>query len=239
MANWCETDYTLTGNKHELDAVYDLMHGLETMANPRVEKGFKSAFLGCLVDALGGDWENTLCRGEWGDLLRHDDRITFNTSTTWTPLNEVWDMLCERYPSVKYYYRAEEPGCEIYETNDRDGLYYPERFKAVYSFESERAVGFPGVEAYFPTRSEAVAWIKEKAGINFESTEERKSHLEIYGIDCAIHPIQVITHEQDLLCRAMIKTMKLETSEDGKCTVMCDLSSTGLSEEMIKKLATN
>lgn len=235
MANWCDTRYTLMGDKQELDAVYELMYGLETMEKPRVENDFGNTFLGCLVDMLGGDWENASCRGEWGDLKRLDDRITFCTSTAWAPLNEVWDMLCKRYPSVRYYYYAEEPGCNIYETNDATGLYYPNRFKAEYSSSFDRAAGFPGVEAYFTTRDEAMAWIKERLGIDFSSSDEREKLLKIYGIDIAIHPINIITHEQDLLCRAIVKSAKFDYS-DGNVNITCDLSNSGLPDETIQEL---
>jgi hypothetical protein len=30
------------------------------------------------------------------------------------------------YPSLRIYYKAEEPGCEIYVKNDAEGKYFPE-----------------------------------------------------------------------------------------------------------------
>ena len=35
-------------------------------------------------------------------------------------------MLKEAYPTLRIYYKAEEPGCEIYLKNDAEGKYFPE-----------------------------------------------------------------------------------------------------------------
>lgn len=232
MANWCYAEYTLTGDKQELDAVYELMHGLETMEQPRVENGFGTTFLGCLVDALDGDWENTLCRGEWGDLKRMDDRITFSTSTTWTPLNEVWDLLCTRYPSIRYYYRAVEGGAGLYETNDIEGLFYPERYHALYIDENEDYF-----EEWFETTDGVLAWVNEQSSMRFKNIEEIDNHYSAEDLPyCTVHKVEIISHAQDLLTRAFVKSMKIDISEDGECNVSCDLSTSGLSEDVIQSL---
>ncbi len=226
MANWCYADYTLTGDKQELDAVYELMHGLETMNLPRVENGFGNSFLGCLVDALGGDWENTLCRGEWGKLKRLEDRITFYASTAWTPLNEVWDLLCARFPSVRYYYRAEEGGAGLYETNDSDGLFYPERYHALYVDEEEDYF-----EEWFETLDEVLAWVNGQSGKEFKSIQEIDNHYSSSELPyCKISEVEIISHEHDLLTRAFVKTMNIETADDGEIVVKCDLSGFGCAE---------
>ena len=232
MANWCYAEYTLTGDKQELDAVYELMHGLETMAQPRVENGFGNTFLGCLVDALGGDWENTLCRGKWGELKRLEDRITFYASTAWTPQNETWDLLCERFPSVRYYYRAEEGGNGLYETNDKDGVFYPERYHALYVDEDEDYF-----EEWFETSDKVLAWVNEQSGLDFKSIKEIDKHYSNDNLPyCKIYKVDIISHDQDLLTRAIIKTMKIEKSKDGEFVVNYDLSKSGLSEDTIRKL---
>lgn len=232
MANWCYAEYTLTGDKQELDAVYELMHGLETMEQPRVENGFGTTFLGCLVDALDGDWENTLCRGEWGDLKRMDDRIIFYASTAWTPLNEVWDSLRARFPSLRYYYRAEEGGAGLYETNDIDGLFYPERYHALYIDENEDYF-----EEWFETPDGVLSWVNEQSGMRLKNIEEIDNYYSAEDLPyCTAHKVEIISHAQDLLTRAFVKSMKIEKTKDGKFVVNYDLSKSGLSEETIRKL---
>lgn len=54
--------------------------------------------------------------------------IRLYTETAWSPCNEVFDLVREKYPSLYYYFQAEEPGMGIYETNDISGVYFPDRY---------------------------------------------------------------------------------------------------------------
>lgn len=218
MANWCISEYKLTGDRQELDAVYELMHGLEAMEKPRVENDFGSTFLGCLVDALGGDWQTTLCRGAWHNLVRGQDCITFTTESAWNPANEVWDMMCDSFPSLRYYFYAEEPGCAIYQTNDAEGLYYPNRIKAEYEKDDDWH------EAFFRTADDALTWLNKSTGKSFESIDD----LTDSDPYCAVHPIDILTHEQDLFNRAITKSKKTMTIENGVITINCNLSTSDL-----------
>ena len=46
--------------------------------------------------------------------------------TAWTPCYEVTQLMKAVYPSLRIFYKAEEPGCEVYLKNDADGKYFPE-----------------------------------------------------------------------------------------------------------------
>jgi len=50
--------------------------------------------------------------------------MTFETA--WTPCYEVTDLLKTTYPSLRIFYKAEEPGCEVYLKNDAEGKHFPE-----------------------------------------------------------------------------------------------------------------
>ncbi len=128
MPNWCNTAYTLVGDKEELDALHKTMSELEQSDQPTEPLRFGSTWLGNLVEALGGDPKDIRCRGEWQNLDYRGGAITFNTETAWSPCNEVWDLVRSRYPSIDYYFLAEECGNCLYLTNDAEGLYYPERY---------------------------------------------------------------------------------------------------------------
>ena len=41
---------------------------------------------------------------------------------------EVRQFLQQTYPSLEIFYYEEEPGMEIYQTNDKHGHFFPERF---------------------------------------------------------------------------------------------------------------
>ena len=114
MANICTTNYVIEGEKNELDALYETMKNLQGQA------------LGQLVKALGKDPDEVMCRGEWSDLERQGDTLCVTFETAWTPCYEVTNLLKTTYPSLRIYYKAVEPGCEVYLKNDAEGKYFPE-----------------------------------------------------------------------------------------------------------------
>ena len=135
MANICTTNYVIEGEKKELDALYQTLKELQEMEQPAVENGFGPTWLGCLVKALGKNPDEVECRGEWTDLERQDDTLRVTFETAWTPCYEVTTLLKEAYPSLRIFYKAEEPGCCIYLKNDAEGKYFPETESDGHAFE--------------------------------------------------------------------------------------------------------
>ena len=126
MANICTTNYVIEGKKEELDALYQEMKKLQEMEQPLVENNLGPTWLGCLVKALGKNPEDVLCRGQWIELEQQDDKLLMAFETAWTPCYEVTNLLKGVYPSLRIFYKAEEPGCEVYLKNDAEGKYFPE-----------------------------------------------------------------------------------------------------------------
>ena len=54
-------------------------------------------------------------RGSWSELEMDSDVLKFFTETAWSPCNETFDLVREAFPSLRYYFQAEEPGMCIYE----------------------------------------------------------------------------------------------------------------------------
>ena len=106
------------------------MKGLQERKKPSVKNGFGTTWLGCLVDALGGDWNEVWCRGDWNTPQFDGKVLRFSTMTAWSPCNETFDLVCEKFPSLRYFYQSEEPGMVEYWTNDREGKYFPDRYIA-------------------------------------------------------------------------------------------------------------
>ncbi len=122
MANICTTNYVIEGEKKELDALYETMKKLQ-------ESGTSVEYatgLGLLVEALGKDPNEVMCRGGWTELIREGDTLRVTFETAWTPCYEVTNLLKEAYPSLRIFYKAVEPGCEVYLKNDAEGKYFPE-----------------------------------------------------------------------------------------------------------------
>ena len=122
MANICTTNYVIEGEKKELDALYETMKKLQD-SGASVEY---ATGLGLLVEALGKDPNEVMCRGGWSELERSGDILRTTFETVWTPCYEVTDLLKEAYPSLRIYYKAEEPGNGVYLKNDAEGKYFPE-----------------------------------------------------------------------------------------------------------------
>ena len=122
MANICTTNYVIEGKKEELDALYQKMKELqESGASVEYATG-----LGLLVSALGKKPEELECRGGWTGFVREGDTIRMTFETAWTPCYEVTNLLKAVYPSIRIFYKSEEPGNEVYQKNDAESKYFPE-----------------------------------------------------------------------------------------------------------------
>ena len=113
MPNICTTNYVIEGKKEELDALYQKM------------KELQGQNLGQLVESLGKNPDEVMCRGEWSNLERQGDTLHVTFETAWTPCYEVTDLLKATYPSLRIFYKAEEPGNGVYLKNDAEGKYFP------------------------------------------------------------------------------------------------------------------
>ncbi len=123
MANICITNYVIEGEKKELDALYETM------------KKLQSQNLGQLVESMGKNPDEVMCRGEWSNLERQGDTLHVTFETAWTPCYEVTDLLKTTYPSLRIFYKAEEPGNGVYLKNDAEGKYFPETESDGHAFE--------------------------------------------------------------------------------------------------------
>ena len=122
MPNWCMTRITFHGeNAKKLEKLIDewTSEGL-----PGVD--FGGYWLGnCLVksgvmsfdEAAYGDIR---CRGTI-DYVEYtdEDELTMETSSAWSPAVEMWYLINDKLNlDLDIVYTAEEPGCELYWTND-------------------------------------------------------------------------------------------------------------------------
>ena len=173
MPNWCSTAYVIEGDAKEVNNLYELMKGLQERKEPSVENGFGTTWLGGLVDALGKDWNNVSCRGDWSNLEKNGDTLRFTTETAWASCNEVFDLACEKFPSLHYYYQAEEPGCVIYETNDSEGTYFPDKYIVdLCTADNEYYC------EYFTDLKSMFEWLGEIAGKPIQSEQEAEALVE-------------------------------------------------------------
>lgn len=94
--------------------------------------------------------------------------------TAWCEQEGVRRLIQEKFPSIKVYYRVEEPGCEVFYTNDNTGRYFPE----IYFLTSNEE------DLYFKTIEETAERVSEIVGYNVEATiaaidEALKKYMEL------------------------------------------------------------
>lgn len=174
MPNWCNTSYKFVGDKEEIADLYNKLQSLNDMPEPLVENGFGKLFLGCVVNLFGGDWKEIYCRGEIDYMeICGDSMIQLSTMTAWGDVPEVWDFVCKNYPSIEYYYLAEEGGMGYYVNNDTTGEYFPEKY---YVYHAE------GYSEYLDDDEGLLEYIAEKIGVaKIESIDQLNQLLEQYN----------------------------------------------------------
>lgn len=152
MANICFTKYVVKGEMTELKDLYAKMIALENGTAPVVNQEVERTWMGNLVNLLGGDWNNFECRGDFYDVSLNEEKgeLRYSVDSSWQELADVREFIGECYPSLTIYFRAEEGGCGIYETNDIGGKYF-ERHKLSYN-----NIDFERIENYFFTFQEVL-----------------------------------------------------------------------------------
>ena len=132
------------------------------------------------------------CRGSWNGLEMDGDVLKFSTETAWAPCSETFDLVREAFPNLRYYFQAEEPGMEVYETNDEFGTYFSDRFFLDACSPEEEYLS-----EYFETQEDAFAWLEEKCGEPIKSAEDVKALDERWQSKsedafCYLHEFQIV-----------------------------------------------
>lgn len=128
MANWADTSYVIVDKGAR--ELYNIMRDLEQRSEPLHPNGWGNTWLGNLVIALGGDWEQVHCRGEWSEMEWNEEaeELRFRTESAWSHPHEVMELVKEKYPDISIFFISEESGMEIYVTNDIGGQYFAYRY---------------------------------------------------------------------------------------------------------------
>lgn len=163
MSNTCFTTYKVVSeNKKDVTKLFKTIKRLDGRKTPLVKNGWydPKLWLGCLVKALGGDPNKVYCRGTITFYELEDDVLTLNTETAWAEMAETRHFIESCFPGMKIYYIEEESGCERFNTNDSEGIYFNDRYYLDGFEESE----------YFETLAEAAKYVKEIVGHEVEAT---------------------------------------------------------------------
>lgn len=161
MSNTCFTTYKIVGKKESIAKLHKTIKDLDDRQMPLVENEWYNPklWLGCLVAALGGNPEEVLCRGTITNYEQKDDVLTLNTETAWTEMAETRHYIERSIPDLRIYYLEEEEGCELFNTNDAEGLFFRERY---YLDSSDGA-------KYFCTLQEVADYAEKVTGQKMEA----------------------------------------------------------------------
>lgn len=132
MANWCVTNFVVECNdKQKLQRICDAIVKCNEMAEPLIEDSSKS-WTGNIFKDLGLKFESDRCF--WDEAYIEDGVLYISEESAWSrgssmrQLVEQMNIPEDPDNDLIVYFKSEEPGFEIYETNDDEGLYYSERF---------------------------------------------------------------------------------------------------------------
>lgn len=160
MPNWCSTDYYVLGSKKELSDLNRKMERLGNRKKSLIKNDFGNTWLGNLVKSLGGDLEKVYCRGEWmcREYNKEKNTLTFTTETAWREMDEWRKFIESCYKTIKLLFVTEELGCGIYQTNDKDRVFFKSKYILDYGEDIE----------YFETIDQAVEFIENLIGLKIE-----------------------------------------------------------------------
>ena len=121
MPNWCMTKiYIQHSSLEELKKLKSQIENLQQ--NSCISNEFGKNWLGhILVNAQIGQPQNYYYRGTIDYLEIIENALLIETSTAWEPCIKMWKDLIEfLLPEAKILYSAEEPGEELFWTNDKE-----------------------------------------------------------------------------------------------------------------------
>lgn len=137
MPNWAYTQYKIKGSESEVAALHKTIQNLADMDESLLPNGFGKLWLGNLVHALDGDWNDIYCRGHILDYSLENGILKINTETAWGEMSDVRHFIEQKYPSLQIFFQTEECGMCIFQTNDATGEIFPERWLLDYNDEKE------------------------------------------------------------------------------------------------------
>jgi hypothetical protein len=98
----------------------------------------------------------------------------------------------QKFPSIQLYYFSEEPGCELYETNDAEGRFFPYRYVVeIYTIDED------SMTEYFEDLESALEWIEKQTGQKVENAQDVESLNDALAdinenAYCYLHEIEII-----------------------------------------------
>ena len=191
MANWASTSYRIEGSKGDLEKVYNVIDEFMSERRKPIEVNASSEWEGNIIRALGATDEqmkNNYLRGFIEEYEMDGDIIRIEAEEAWGTTDFRY-VLAQLMPELTIYYIVEEPGCEVYATNDADGKYFPERFYV------DAYVNGDYQSEYFDTEEQAMTYVANLLGKQEVSKNELENWNECHEEDdnfIYIHEFEIV-----------------------------------------------
>jgi len=191
MANWASTSYRIEGSKEDLEKVYNVIDEFMSERRKPVEVDASNEWEGNIVRALGATDEqmkNNYLRGFIEEYEMDGDIIRIEAEEAWGT-TDFRHVLAQLMPELTIYYIVEEPGCEVYATNDAEGKYFPERFYV------DAYVNGDYQSEYFDTEEQAMTYVANLLGKQEVSKNELENWNECHEEDdnfIYIHEFEIV-----------------------------------------------
>ena len=166
MANWAITDYVIEGPDDILKKINDAIE------NHQVKEGSSDNWEGNILDALEIPFENRPEEDSWymrgfveDHNLTNDGKLTIYAEEAWGA-TDFRKALKEKFPEITVYFVTEEQGCSVFETNDKEGKYFTDRYFAeanldpIYNYD------------YFQTKDEALRYLSNMTDGRVKTEED-------------------------------------------------------------------
>ena len=174
MANWASTSYRIEGSKNELKRVFNVIDDFMTDKRKPVRENASKEWEGNIVRVLGAtdeQMENNYLRGFIQEYKMDGDTICVEAEEAWGT-TDFRHVLAQLIPELTIYYIVEEPGCEIYATNDSEGKYFIDRFYV------DACINGNYESDYFETEEQAMKYVASLLGKGNISMKEVKEWTE-------------------------------------------------------------
>ncbi|MES5131780.1 hypothetical protein BFS16_12390 [Hoylesella timonensis] len=191
MANWASTSYRIEGSKEDLEKVYNVIDEFMSERRKPVQADASNEWEGNIIRALGATDEqmkNNYLRGFIEEYEMDGDIIRIEAEEAWGT-TDFRHVLAQLMPELTIYYIVEEPGCEVYATNDADGKYFPERFYV------DAYVNGDYQSEYFDTEEQAMTYVANLLGKKEVSKNELENWNEYHEEDnnfIYIHEFEIV-----------------------------------------------
>lgn len=203
MPNWCMTTMFFTGEEDELEKLKALIE--KWTSKNYLKNDFGTSWLGNVVLGAGFSLNDFECRGSIlyiEDILLDDDNnlpfLQIECESAWIPMPEMWYAIVGKYASnCKVYWYAEEPGCELYQTNDIDKLFFKEDYVVEYYPDDKNKDKFTDIfeecTDTYTAKQLTEALHKVYPGDSLDNMIQRLNNEELPGVcDINIHEIELV-----------------------------------------------